>query len=141
MFKVNNKDTGVALESLLLTLNIFHTLFFISTVNFEQVSTGWEGIVFIWLQTYRKTQYTQDVIRTYIRRSKDVLDIFWTPYVPFNLHPVSKERFSNLHFKSALVYLWLQSIILPRFLINYYFYVSNLKRSNLILVLHSFIGW
>ena len=76
MFKVNNKDTGVALESLLLTLNIFHTLFFISTVNFEQVSTGWEGIVFIWIQTYRKTQYTQDVIRTYIRRSKDVLDIF-----------------------------------------------------------------
>ena len=42
MFKVNNKDNGVALESLLLTLNIFHTLFFISTVNFEQVSTGWE---------------------------------------------------------------------------------------------------
>ena len=27
------------------------------------------------------TQYTQDVNWTYIRRSEDVLDVFWTPYV------------------------------------------------------------
>ena len=40
MFEVNNKD--VVLVSLLLTLNIFHTLFSsISIVNFEQVNVGW----------------------------------------------------------------------------------------------------
>ena len=44
MFKVNNKDSrktpGVFLVSLLLTLNIFHTLC-VSTVKFEQVIRGW----------------------------------------------------------------------------------------------------
>ena len=46
MFKVNNKDTrttpGVVLVSLLLTLNIFHTLFSAFIVNFEQVIAGWD---------------------------------------------------------------------------------------------------
>ena len=32
---------GVVLVSLLLTLNIFHTLFSVSIVNFEQVNAGW----------------------------------------------------------------------------------------------------
>ena len=45
MFKVNNKDTrttpGVVLVSLLLTLNIFHTLFSAFIVNFGQVIAGW----------------------------------------------------------------------------------------------------
>ena len=43
MFKVNNKDTRCLLVSLLLTLNIFHTLF--SIVNFEQVNADWEGSI------------------------------------------------------------------------------------------------
>ena len=42
IFKINNKDTrttpGVALVSLLLTLNIFHTLFQCFIVNFEKVN-------------------------------------------------------------------------------------------------------
>ena len=48
MFKVNNKDTrttpmanGIVLVSLLLTLNIFHTLFYCFVVNFEQVIAAW----------------------------------------------------------------------------------------------------
>ena len=41
MFKVNNKDNGVVLVSLLLTLNIFHTCSSVSIVNFEQVNAGW----------------------------------------------------------------------------------------------------
>ena len=32
---------GVVLVALLLTLNIFHTLFSVSIVNFEQVNAGW----------------------------------------------------------------------------------------------------
>ena len=48
MFKVNNKDTrttpGVVLVSLLLTLNMFHTLFSAFTVNFEQVIAGWDKL-------------------------------------------------------------------------------------------------
>ena len=40
-FKFNKQDTRTKLVSLLLTLNIFHTLFYsVSIVNFEQVSTG-----------------------------------------------------------------------------------------------------
>ena len=49
MFKVNNKDSKTAkrhhcvvLMSLLLTLNIFHTLSSVSIVNFEQVNAGWD---------------------------------------------------------------------------------------------------
>ena len=47
MFKVNNKDTRttpivVVLVSLLLTLNIFHTLFYVSIVNFEQVNADYK---------------------------------------------------------------------------------------------------
>ena len=46
MFKVNNKDTrttpGIVLVSLLLTLNIFHTLFSAFIVNFGQVIAGWD---------------------------------------------------------------------------------------------------
>ena len=51
MFKVNNKNTGtrretcselaMVLVSLLLTLNMFHTLLNDSIVTFEQVKTGW----------------------------------------------------------------------------------------------------
>ena len=52
MFKFNNKDTiTTPLVSLLLTLNIFHTLpcFSVSIVNFEQLVAGWvgEGVQFI----------------------------------------------------------------------------------------------
>ena len=46
MFKVNNKDTrampGIILVSLLLNLNIFHSLCNASIVNFEQINAGWE---------------------------------------------------------------------------------------------------
>ena len=47
MFKVNNNDTRttpivVVLVSLLLTLNIFHTLFYVSIVNFEQVNADYK---------------------------------------------------------------------------------------------------
>ena len=50
MFKVNNKDTrttpGVILVSLLLTLNIFHTLFFsVSVVNFEHLNADWDALL------------------------------------------------------------------------------------------------
>ena len=50
MFKVNNKDTrttpGVVLVSLLLTLNIFHTLFFsVSIVNFEHLNADWDALL------------------------------------------------------------------------------------------------
>ena len=45
MFKVNNKDKkttpGVVLLPLLLTSNIFHTLFTFPIVNFEHVTAGW----------------------------------------------------------------------------------------------------
>ena len=38
-----NPAIGVVLVSLLLTLNIFHTLFYsVSIVNFEHVIVGWE---------------------------------------------------------------------------------------------------
>ena len=51
MFKVNNKDTrttpGVVLVSLLLTLNIFHTLFTAFIVNFGQVIAGWVRECFV----------------------------------------------------------------------------------------------
>ena len=44
MFRVSNKDTrtmpGVVLVSLLLPLSIFHTLFSVSIVNFEQVNAS-----------------------------------------------------------------------------------------------------
>ena len=45
MFKANDNDTitaiGVVLVSLLLTLNIFHTLFVLSIVNFEHAIASW----------------------------------------------------------------------------------------------------
>ena len=41
MPKVNNKDTGVVLVSLLLTLDIFHTFSSVSIINFEQVNVCW----------------------------------------------------------------------------------------------------
>ena len=37
---------GVVLVSLLLTLNIFHTLFYFFFVNFEHVNVGWDRINF-----------------------------------------------------------------------------------------------
>ena len=52
MYKINNKDTrmtpflyptGVILVSLLLILNIFHTFFSVSIVNFEHVIAGWDS--------------------------------------------------------------------------------------------------
>ena len=52
MFKVSNKDTrtttGVVLVSLLLTLNIFHTLFYcssVSVVNFKHVNADWGWVL------------------------------------------------------------------------------------------------
>ena len=42
MFKVNKKDAiGVVPVSLLLTLNKFHNLLYVSVVNFELVNAGW----------------------------------------------------------------------------------------------------
>ena len=42
MFKRHQNDaTRVVLVSLLLTLNIFHTLYCASIVNFEKVNAGW----------------------------------------------------------------------------------------------------
>ena len=41
MFKVNNKANSVVLVCLLLTLNIFYILFFVSVANFEHVIAGW----------------------------------------------------------------------------------------------------
>ena len=45
MFKVNNKNTRTTLDVilvfLLLTLNIFHTFFNVSIVNFELVNVNW----------------------------------------------------------------------------------------------------
>ena len=45
MFKVNNKNT--TLVFLLLTLNIFHTFFSVSIVDFEQVNATWEHAILI----------------------------------------------------------------------------------------------
>ena len=53
MFKVNNKGyeidaNGVVLVSLLLTLTIFHTLFYsLSIVNFEHVIASWLNIYYL----------------------------------------------------------------------------------------------
>ena len=42
MFKVNNKDIGVVLVTLLLTLNMYVApRFSVSIVNFERVIVGW----------------------------------------------------------------------------------------------------
>ena len=42
--KVNNKDTRTtSLMSLLLTLDIFHTFFTVSTVDFKQVNICWDN--------------------------------------------------------------------------------------------------
>ena len=42
MFEVNNKGTSTTpLVSLLLTVNIFHTLLYVSNVTFEHVIPGW----------------------------------------------------------------------------------------------------
>ena len=40
MFKVKNKDTRTT------PLNIFHTLFSVSVVNFEHVTVGWVIVIF-----------------------------------------------------------------------------------------------
>ena len=61
MFKVDNKDTrttplaiAIVLVSLLLTLNIFHTLF--SIVNFEHVIAGWENVLKFEIQVSQKSK-------------------------------------------------------------------------------------
>ena len=43
MFKVNNKDatSNAVLVYLLLTLNIFHTIFSVCIVDFEQLNVYW----------------------------------------------------------------------------------------------------
>ena len=44
LLKVNNRNSGasgVVLVSLLLTLNIFNTLFYVSIASFELVIAGW----------------------------------------------------------------------------------------------------
>ena len=43
------------------------------TMNYEDIT--------IMKMTKRLTPYTQEVNWTYIRRSEDVLDVFWTSYV------------------------------------------------------------
>ena len=48
MFKVNNV---VILVAFLLTLNIFHTLFSVSIVNFEHVIAGWVTLILCYIQT------------------------------------------------------------------------------------------
>ena len=48
---VNKKDTsGLALVSLLLNFNIFHTLCFI--VNFEKINAGWQYFTFYMIVSY-----------------------------------------------------------------------------------------
>ena len=54
MFKVNNKDTrttpivnGIVLVSLLLTLNIFHNLFYCFVVNFKRVIASWVSDLYV----------------------------------------------------------------------------------------------
>ena len=42
MFKVNNKDIGVVLVSLLLTLNLHHTCSSVTIVHFEHVIAKWQ---------------------------------------------------------------------------------------------------
>ena len=64
MFKVNNKDTRMTpLVSLLLTLNIFHTLFQCFIVNFEHVIAGWEGSNFC---TKRKLKFLTIFLTGYL---------------------------------------------------------------------------
>ena len=41
MAKVNNKENDVT-DVILLTMNIFHTFFSVSIVDFEQVNVCWE---------------------------------------------------------------------------------------------------
>ena len=59
MLKVKNKDT--VLVSLLLTLKIFHTLFYVSIVNFEQVNASWDKLTGnvqpIIFTTYQRVNY------------------------------------------------------------------------------------
>ena len=59
MLKVKNKDT--VLVSLLLTLNIFHTLFYVSIVNFEQVNASRDKLTGnvqpIIFTTYQRVNY------------------------------------------------------------------------------------
>ena len=48
MFKVNKQDVNDAvLESLLLTMNIFHTFFYCSIADFELIKVYW-----IWSSIY-----------------------------------------------------------------------------------------
>ena len=42
MFKVNNKDIGAVLVSLLLTLNLLHTCSSVTIVNFEHEIVKWQ---------------------------------------------------------------------------------------------------
>ena len=44
MFKINNKNNDVVLKFLFLILNILHTIFSASIVDFEQVNISWHRI-------------------------------------------------------------------------------------------------
>ena len=46
MLKVKSKDTRTT-SKLLLTLNMFHTLFYVSVADFEQVISSWIFLVHI----------------------------------------------------------------------------------------------
>ena len=59
MFKVNNKDIratpGAVPVSLLLTLNIFYILFYVSIFDFEYVIAGWAIISLVIKTCFQKS--------------------------------------------------------------------------------------
>ena len=79
MFKVNNKDArttpfGVVLVSLLLTLNIFHTLC-VSIVNFKHVIADW-AVSKINRNHYSRRFATTETesIPLYLKQMKEIVD-------------------------------------------------------------------
>ena len=53
-----NNANGVILMSLFLTLNIFHTWFSASIVNFEQVNADWVAAVYVNYTVFKKIEHT-----------------------------------------------------------------------------------
>ena len=52
-----NNANGVILMSLFLTLNIFHTWFSASIVNFEQVNADWVAAVYVNYTVFKKIEH------------------------------------------------------------------------------------
>ena len=71
MFKVNNKATrttqGIVLVSLLLILNIFHTLFQCIFVTFEQVNAGWVSVNELTASTF-KVKNVEDTVLEWMNK-------------------------------------------------------------------------